>query len=70
MPNPICDKCVPNKPEVHDDLVETSGCSMEYEAVKACMKEMNGNVSSCKDQWNTFRQCHGTSKTTSLAKSK
>ena len=63
MPNPICEKCVPNKPEAHADLVQSSGCNSEYEAVNVCMKGPgNGNISSCKDQWDKFRKCFELSK--------
>ena len=62
MPNPICEKCVPNKTETHAGIVEDLGCRKEYDVVNTCMKESVGNIASCKDQWDAFRKCYADKK--------
>lgn len=33
-------------------------CAQEYLVVAACMKEHNDQVTSCVQEWKTFKQCH------------
>ena len=58
---PICEKCKPDKPELHDSAISNSTsnkCLAEYTAVQACMKRENGNISPCAKVWEAFRTCH------------
>ena len=57
MPNPACEKCKPDKPEQHDALVNRTGCTSQYDKVKACMQKYAGNVSDCDAEWMNFRAC-------------
>jgi hypothetical protein len=55
MPNPACEKCKPDKPEQHDALVDRTGCAIQYDKVKMCMRKYAGNVSDCDAEWTSFR---------------
>lgn len=57
MVNPACEKCRPDKPETHDQISRDSGCDTQYQSVKRCMEENQGNVSDCRAQWSEFRSC-------------
>ena len=57
MPNPACEKCKPDKPEQHDALVDRTGCAIQYDKVKTCMRKYAGNVSDCDAEWTSFRAC-------------
>ena len=57
MGNELCEKCKPDKPEVHDQLSRDTGCDAQYQVVKTCMEQNRGSVSQCKDQWVDFKTC-------------
>ena len=59
MPNPICEKCKPaDKPASEiQSAVENTGCADFYPAVEACMKKFQGNIASCRQEWDVFQQC-------------
>lgn len=62
MPNPMCEACKPDKPELHPALVERDGCAAEYAAVQRCMEQHSGSIAQCRDPWEAFRACHSSSK--------
>lgn len=58
MVNPACDKCKADvKPEHSQTKVAQTGCSAQYLLMTACMEQHGGNVSSCRIEWDSFRQC-------------
>jgi hypothetical protein len=57
MGNPNCEKCKPDRPETHEQVVQDSGCKSSYQSVNECMKIHNGNVSDCNEEWASFRAC-------------
>lgn len=59
MPNPICEKCKPaDKPAAEiNSAVQNTGCAPLYPAVEACMKQYQGNIASCRQEWDAFQQC-------------
>jgi len=58
MVNPACEKCKADvKPEQGQTKVADSGCSSQYLLMTACMEQNGGNVSSCRIEWDSFRQC-------------
>lgn len=52
-----CEKCKPDKPETHEQVVDDTGCTASYESVKKCMKEHQGNISDCIEEWTRFKSC-------------
>ena len=38
--------------------IEKIGCSILYNQLEMCMKEKNGNISSCREEWSSFRSCY------------
>lgn len=36
MTNKICEKCKPDKPETHENLVYDTGCKVPYSFVEQC----------------------------------
>jgi len=57
MPNPACEKCKADKPEMSLPKVATSGCTPQYMEMQECMDKNGGNVASCREQWDAFRTC-------------
>jgi hypothetical protein len=58
-----CLTCKPSgKPEDDSLAQRETGCGVEYEAVKVCMEQQSGNIASCKETWNVFRECYGKQK--------
>lgn len=57
MPNPNCEKCKPDKVEDHPYLIQKTGCQESYSKVDLCMKEFQGNISSCREEWKVFQEC-------------
>jgi hypothetical protein len=57
----VCEKCKPDKPELHEGVITNSTgerCREQYTAIQACMKAHRGNISSCIDVWDSFKSCH------------
>ena len=52
-----CDKCKPDKPETHEQVVGDAGCATFYASVKKCMKVHQGNVADCAEEWKSFKKC-------------
>ena len=58
-----CDKKNQKDLPSNDNLSsEGMPCEVEYSLVSQCMNENHGQVSSCVDQWNNFKQCHSQQK--------
>lgn len=57
MSNKNCEKCKPDKPETHGQVVDDTGCTKAYESVKRCMKVNKGNVGDCVEEWDEFKRC-------------
>lgn len=57
MPNPICEKCKPVEIENKQDIAKEKGCEKLYEVVDQCMIKNNGNVASCRAEWDAFSKC-------------
>jgi hypothetical protein len=59
---PVCLDC--DKSQQKDlpgnDPVSSSGqpCAEAYKKVSTCMEKYDGQVSSCKKEWEAFQQCH------------
>src|SRR5690349_6764379 len=53
-----CLTCKPGDATHHQSAVANTGCESSYALVDVCMKQHNGSVSACKDQWELFRKCH------------
>ena len=64
MSNQNCEKCKPDKPETHGQVVDNTGCTNAYESVKRCMVKYKGNVGDCKSEWAAFRKCFSEKKPT------
>jgi hypothetical protein len=62
--NPICIDCAKEtQVDVPDDDMTTLGvCAKQYETVNNCMKLNNGQITSCKDEWQAFQLCHSANK--------
>ena len=57
MTNLSCEKCKPDKPETHEQVVDDTGCTTAYDSVKQCMKTHDGNVRDCIEEWTSFKKC-------------
>jgi len=61
MANDHCDKCKPDRPEMHSSAISNSTanrCGEEYKEVQACMAVNKGNISPCALVWDAFKLCH------------
>ena len=58
--NIICEKCKQTDKSTSDleVKIEKIGCSILYNQLEMCMKEKNGNISSCREEWSSFRSCY------------
>ncbi len=58
MPNPICEKCKADHcPANTEQIVQDTGCSVTYDIMDKCMKVNSGNIASCRNEWDKFREC-------------
>lgn len=58
MTNPICEKCKQTT-DISDDKItlKNNNCDNYYNTLQVCMKINDGNISSCRKEWNEFRIC-------------
>jgi len=57
MPNPICEKCRQDQNADHSQVIQSNACKDIYSEVDRCMKQFNGNISDCREQWSKFNEC-------------
>ncbi len=59
MANPICEKCKQTEKPASEinSAVSNTGCAHLYPAVDNCMKKHQGNIASCRVEWEAFKQC-------------
>ena len=59
-PPPICIDCdKKNQKDLPQTTPASEGmaCEAPYAQVTSCMNDNAGQISACKDEWNSFRQC-------------
>ena len=63
---PYCPDCEKSQQKdlPNQDAISSEGqpCQESYVIVDKCMKQNNGQISSCVKEWTEFQQCHATYK--------